>query len=79
MNESSHVVVHNANSHTEALLVAGLLESEGISAIVPGSELSDEFGVGQRMYGANQVVVLRRDLESAKDIVAAWQAAPPAE
>ena len=79
MTESDYVVVHTAQSHTEAQLVEGLLKSEGIAALVPGSELSDEFGMAQKMSGAAEVVVLRRDLEAAKDIVAAWKAAPPAE
>lgn len=70
---SELVVVHTASSFPEAQLVAGLLESEGIRAVVPGAELSDEFGSAMKM-GASDVVVRRVDLPKATDIVAAWNA-----
>ena len=79
MSDPDYVVVHTAPGHHEALHLAGLLEAEGIPARVPGSELLDEFGTAQRMSGAADVVVPGRDVEKAKDIVAAWLAGPSGE
>jgi hypothetical protein len=76
MSEPDFVVVHTASGFQEARLLAGFLESEGVPARVPGSELSDEFGMAQKLSGAADVVVLGRDLEKAKEIVAAWKAGP---
>lgn len=78
MSDPDFVVVHTASGHTEAKILAGFLESEGITARVPGSELADGFGMAQKLTGAADVIVLGRDLERARDIVAAWkeQAAP---
>lgn len=80
MSDPDFVVVHTASGHTQAKILAGFLESEGITARVPGSELADEFGVAQKVTGAADVIVLGRDLERARDIVAAWneRAAPDA-
>lgn len=78
MSESEYVIVHTATGHIEAKLVQGLLEAEGIRALVPGSELVDEFAMGQRLVGTVEVVVLRDDLERARDVVEAWKEAPPA-
>ena len=71
------VVVHTAPSFHAATLLAGLLKSEGVHAVVPGSQLNDEFGSARKL-GATDVVVQRVDLELTKDIVAAWEGAPPA-
>ncbi len=73
MTDPDFVVVYTASGHTEAKILAGFLESEGITARVPGSELSDEFGMAQKLVGAADVIVLGRDLERAQDIVAAWK------
>jgi hypothetical protein len=72
MSDPDFVVVHTASGHTQAKILAGFLESEGITARVPGSELVDEFGMAQKLTGAADVIVLGRDLERARDIVAAW-------
>jgi len=72
MSDPDFVVVHTAAGHTQAKILAGFLESEGITARVPGSELTDEFGMAQKLTGAADVIVLGRDLERARDIVAAW-------
>lgn len=76
MSDTDFVVVHTAQSFPEAKILAGLLESEGVTAKVPGSELTDEFGMAMKMAGSANVIVLERDLEKAKDIVAAWEAGP---
>ncbi|MEM9800293.1 MAG: DUF2007 domain-containing protein [Planctomycetota bacterium] len=76
MSDRDPVVVHTASDHFEARLLAGLLEAEGITARVPGSELTDEFGMAAKLSGAAEVVVLERDLARAKDIVEAWKAGP---
>lgn len=73
MTSPDFVVVHTAPSHHEALLLAGLLVSEGIPARVPGSELNDEFGIAARVVGAADVVVPAAHAEAAADIVAAWK------
>ncbi len=73
MTDPDFVVVYTASGHTEAKILAGFLESEGITARVPGSELSDEFGMAQKLVGAADVIVLGRDLARAQDIVAAWK------
>ncbi len=73
MSDPDFVVVHTASGHTEAKILAGFLESEGITARVPGSELADGFGMAQKLTGAADVIVLGRDLERARDIVAAWK------
>lgn len=67
-------VVHTAASYTEAQLLVGLLESEGVAARTGGSELMDEFSVAQRLIGPTEVIVQDGDLELAKDVVAAWRA-----
>ncbi|MEM8713062.1 MAG: hypothetical protein AAGG01_19105 [Planctomycetota bacterium] len=74
MTSHSFVVVHTAQSFHGARILAGLLESEGITARVPGAELSDEFGMAQKMTGTADVAVLEPDVETARDIVAAWVA-----
>lgn len=71
--DSELVIVHTATSFQTAQIVAGLLESEGVHATVPGAQLSDEFGMASKMLGAATVVVRRGDLERARDIVAAWE------
>ncbi|MEO0661564.1 MAG: hypothetical protein AAFZ87_08510 [Planctomycetota bacterium] len=70
---SEHVIVHTAPSFHAAKIVAGLLRSEGIDALVPGDGLVDEFGSAQKL-GTGTVVVRRADSERALDIVAAWEA-----
>lgn len=72
MTPSNFVVVHTASSFHGAQILAGLLESEGIPAKVPGAELMDEFGMAQKLVGTADVVVAREDAEKAVDIVAAW-------
>ncbi|MEM9382313.1 MAG: DUF2007 domain-containing protein [Planctomycetota bacterium] len=76
MPDSRYVVVHTAPGFHLARILAGLLEAEGITARVPGSELTDEFGSAMRMAGTADVIVMERDVERARDIVAAWQEAP---
>ena len=76
MSESEFVVVHTAKNHTEAKLLAGLLETEGIRTTVNGTELSDEFAMSKQLAGLGEVVVHRSHLEKALDIVAAWKAGP---
>jgi len=71
--DSELVIIHTATSLQGAQLLAGLLESEGVRATVPGAELNDEFGMAAKMVGAADVVVRRGDLDRAKDIVAAWE------
>lgn len=73
MTPSDFVVVHTAKSFHGAQILAGLLESEGIPAKVPGAELMDEFAMGQKLVGTADVVVAREDAEKAVDIVAAWK------
>ena len=72
MTHSNFVVVHTASGFHAAQVLAGLLESEGIPAQVPGAELMDEFGMAQKLSGTAEVVVAREHLERAADIVAAW-------
>lgn len=72
MADTDFVIVHTASGYQEARILAGFLESEGVTARVPGAELSDEFGMAMKISGAADVAVLTRDLEKAKDIVAAW-------
>ncbi len=72
MSDVKFVVVHTAPGFQEARILAGFLESEGITARVPGGELVDEFGMAQKIGGPVDVAVLRRDAEKAQDIVAAW-------
>ncbi|QDV08184.1 hypothetical protein Poly30_37200 [Planctomycetes bacterium Poly30] len=72
MSDLNFVVVHVASGFQEAQILAGFLESEGIATRVPGSGLSDEFGMSQKLTGMADVAVMERDLEKAKDIVAAW-------
>ena len=69
---SEHVIVHTAPSFHAAKIVAGLLQSEGIDALVPGDGLVDEFGAAQKL-GTGNGVVRRADSERALDIVAAWE------
>ncbi len=73
MTPSNFVVVHTASSFHSAQILAGLLESEGIPAKVPGAGLTDEFGMSQKLAGTADVVVTRDHLERAADIVAAWK------
>ena len=73
MSESEFVIVHTGKNPTEAKLVAGLLETEGIKAMVNGTELSDEFSLAKKLAGLGEVVVHRSHLEKALDIVAAWK------
>ena len=72
MSDLSFVIVHTASSFQEARILAGFLESEGITARVPGANLADEFGMSQKLSGTADVAVMEHDLEKAKDIVAAW-------
>lgn len=69
----SPVTVCVAASLAEALLLKGLLETEGVVATVPGSELMDEFAVARQARGALDVVVAGADEARARDIVAAWR------
>lgn len=72
MSANDFAVVHTAASQMEAQILAGLLQSEGVPARVPGTELNDEFGQAMRM-GAAEVIVPVAHLEAAQDIVAAWK------
>ena len=76
MADSDYVVVHTAPGIHAAKILAGFLESEGVTARVPGSELTDEFGAAMQLSGSADVIVLRRDLERAREIVAAWVEQP---
>lgn len=67
-------VVHTASSFTEAQLLVGLLESEGIAARAGGSELMDEFSAARRLLGPTEVMVQAADAALAADVVAAWLA-----
>jgi hypothetical protein len=72
MSDLSFVIVHTASSFQEARILAGFLESEGITSRVPGANLADEFGMSQKLAGTADVAVLAKDIEKAQDIVAAW-------
>ena len=63
-----------APNQAAAQILAGLLISEGIQARVAGANLSDEFGMAQKM-GVGEVGVPQAQLEEAQDIVAAWREA----
>ncbi len=77
MTDPDFVVVHTASGHTQAKILAGFLQSEGIPARVPGSELTDEFGMAQKLTGAADVIVPGRDHERATGLVAAWKEGTP--
>lgn len=72
MTAQDFAVVHVASSVPEAQILAGLLVSEGVPARVPGTELSDEFGMAMRL-GAGEVIVPTKHLEKAQEIVRAWR------
>lgn len=64
------VVVHEAGSHIEALILKGLLESEGVRARVAGEELSDEFANAARLAGGlSQVLVAPEDRKRALELL----------
>ncbi len=77
MSDLTFTTVFTASSFEEAHIVAGFLESEGIKARVPGAGFVDEFGMAKRMAGFAEVTVLTKDVEAAKDIVAAWKDRAP--
>ncbi|MCP3916319.1 MAG: hypothetical protein GY711_12250 [bacterium] len=72
-------LAYHASSPSEAMIVKGFLVSEGFSAVIPGSELTDEFGSSQRMLGTMGVRVLvpQAEIEGAKEAVEAWRSAKP--
>ena len=74
------IEVHHAKTHTEALLLQGFLEGEGLHPVLPGSELNDEFAVAQRMANLLSVRVLvpASELERARTCVEVWKQQPPA-
>lgn len=45
------VEAYSGRSHVDAMLVRGLLEAEGLHAVVPGEELMDEFASATRARG----------------------------
>ena len=73
MSDLTYITVFNAKSFQEAQIVAGFLESEGIKTHIPGAELADEFGMATKLAGFAEIKVMEQDLETARDIVAAWK------
>ena len=71
----SLIHVYTARDTSDAMLVEGLLSSEGLHPTVPGGELNDEFGASQRLAGTlgTEVYVPESEAEKAREIVAAWQ------
>lgn len=66
------VVVEKASNSFEAELIAGILESAGIPAMIDGRFLQDEFAMPQKMLGMKgvKVCVRKEDLEDARQVLA---------
>ncbi len=70
--DESLVVVTTASDDNEAQLIAAILRGNGITAIVEGSSLMDEWAVSQRIMGqiGVQVKVPSGSLEKAQEVLA---------
>ena len=70
LNEQKTVMVHQAGSSTEAVVIRGLLESRGI--VSPGSAGSDPFPMGTPPEGFRDtdILVLESQAEEAKRVIA---------
>ncbi|MCL4523328.1 MAG: hypothetical protein M1453_15165 [Acidobacteria bacterium] len=66
------MVVHQAGSSTEAVVIRGLLESAGISS--PGSAGSDPFPMREPPEGFrdSDIVVLESQAEEARAVIASY-------
>jgi hypothetical protein len=70
LNEQRTVLVHQAGSSTEAVVIRGLLESAGISS--PGSAGSDPFPMREPPEGFRDtdILVLESQAEDARRVIA---------
>jgi hypothetical protein len=69
LNEQRTVLVHQAGSSTEAVVIRGLLESAGISS--PGSAGSDPFPMREPPEGFRDtdIMVLESQAEDARRVI----------
>jgi hypothetical protein len=70
LNKERIVVIHQAGSSTEAMVIRGLLESAGISS--PGSAGSEPFPMREPPEGFTEtdIVVLESQAEDARRVIA---------
>ena len=70
------VIVYTADSVTDAHLIKGLLESEGIAALVYGGDLQG--GIGELpVMGLITVRVPERSVAAARAVIADYERAQP--
>lgn len=70
------VRVFDAKEESEALVVRGLLESQGIEAMISGSDADQEIWPG---VGGSVVRVREERADEARRIIAEYRNAPPLE
>ncbi len=72
--EEATVVVHVAGTATEAVVIRGLLESEGISS--PAPTTMDPFPLRENPKGTHgvEIIVLESQAEQARKIIAGQKA-----
>lgn len=70
LNEQRTVLVHQAGSSTEAVVIRGLLQSAGIAS--PGSAGSDPFPMREPPGGFRdtEILVLESQVEEARRVIA---------
>ena len=73
MSEERSVLVHQAGTSTEAVVIRGLLESAGIAS--PGSAGSDPFPMREPPEGFRDtdIVVLESQAEDARRVISEYQ------
>ncbi|HYX68072.1 MAG TPA: DUF2007 domain-containing protein [Terriglobales bacterium] len=70
------VPVFDAKEESEALVVRGLLESQGIEAMISGSDVDQEIWPG---VGGSVIRVREERAADARRIIAEYRDAPPLE
>ena len=78
MTQDDAVVVENFSTRMEAEMAAGLLEAEGIYALVLADDAGGAYPPLQYLRGV-RLVVFPEDERRAREILTDWRQAPPLE